>query len=720
MDANDTLSELRRAEALSQRLGLPLVDPEDEWVDPVLAPLLPRAFAEGRQVLPLHRTADGHVVVAMANPEDPALLQELGFALHAPVRPVLALPSAIRRAVTRNYELAPIARELLREMRPTDTPTRGSSALDLDPNALSARLARGGGIKPYVELFNTLLIQAVERRASDIHIEPFPEQLRIRLRIDGLLRDLMTLPEWAHRPLVSRVKAVAEMDISDSRRPQDGKASATLGRQRLDLRVSTMPGHYGEKVVIRLLDGRMVRTDLARLGWHTESLRAFYHMVSQPQGLVLVVGPTGSGKSTTLYSTIVRLNTEHTAVVTVEDPVEYVIPGITQVQVNNRAGVTFASAIRGVLRQDPNVLVIGEVRDAETADTVIQAANTGHLVLSTLHTTSAVTAVTRLLDLQVPAYLLGATLTGIVSQRLVRRVCGHCSVPGAPVPEDFQRLGLPVLDLGPRVRQVGAGCPACQHSGYSGRVGVFELVAVSERLRERISQERHEGELWAQARADGMITLIEDGLRQVAEGATTLEELARVVTVDPWLRKAGQRLRVPGTAIAVALGQAELPPAPTPVLAVAVEFEEEDEAPPAPAPEATAPAEARPVVLVVDDAFEILLMVEMALERDYKVITARDGVEALEVVERRHPDLIVLDVMMPRMSGYDVCRALREDPDTALIPILMLSARGEKANIKQGLTAGADDYLPKPFDPEELLLRVKALLRRSGRLAPAG
>ncbi|MCK6518198.1 type II/IV secretion system protein [Myxococcota bacterium] len=712
--------------ALARSLGLPTVDLDETWVDSQLLQRITRAFAERRLVLPLHRGPDGHVHVAMANPQDQDLLSELESSLAAKVRPFMAGADAIRRSIYRHFDLAAFARDLLRDARPAKT-SATNLGLELDPSQLSRKL-RDGGAAPYVELLNALLLQAVERRASDVHIEPGEADVRVRLRIDGMLREVLRLDRWAAAPLVSRVKIVARMDVADTRRPQDGKASATLGEQRLDLRVSTLPGQHGEKAVIRLLDPSILRADLGKLGWHQDGLQTFYHLVSKPQGLVLVVGPTGSGKSTTLYATLVRLNAEHRSIVTVEDPVEYVVPGVTQVQVNPKIGVDFAAAIRSVLRQDPNVLVIGEVRDHETAEAVFHAANTGHLVLSTLHTTGAVSSITRLLDLQVAPWLVASTLSGVVSQRLVRKVCPHCSILAAPHEEDFARLGLPLLDLGPKVRRAGKGCPACQLTGYSGRIAVFELLEINEDLRELIAAERPEGEVWRKARQLGLVSMAEDALRQVAEGATTLEEIARAVVVEAYLRKEGVIFHVPGTELRLELDRldhgldpfippdaapeapAEAPVAETPPTPIAEAVAETPAADPLPSPLAP------PLVLVVDDAWEIRMMVEMALERDYRVITAADGDEALGMIRHRRPDLVVLDVMMPNRSGYEVCAELKSAPETADLPVLLLSARGEKAHVKEGFYAGADDYLPKPFDPEELILRIKALLRRAGRL----
>lgn len=534
--------------------------------------------------------------------------------------------------------------------------------------------------------------RAIERGASDIHMEPEPTGVRIRFRIDGMLREVLQLPRWAIQPISTRVKVVGRMDITESRRPQDGRASAELGRRAVDLRLSTIPSQFGEAVVIRILDSATLKVDLASLGWSPKGLAAYFQMVSQAQGLILVVGPTGSGKTTTLYASINRLRGESASIVTVEDPIEHTIAGVRQVQVDEKSGLTFASATRSLLRQDPNVMVIGEIRDVESAAAAVDAATTGHLVLTTLHTGHSISALTRLRDLGVPNYLAGHAILGVVSQRLLRKVCPECSILRAPDAEDWERLGIDPEPMGAKVREVGAGCPTCQYTGYYGRIGAFEVLRITEPLRALILHGASEAELSAEARAGGFVSMLEDALDKVRDGLTTLEEVARLVPVDPWR---GRRSR---------------PAAPVPEAAVASAVE-------ATGVPAVVKAEGRKrsLVLVVDDAEEIRLLIGATLEDDYDLVYATDGVEALEAVAAHNPDVVVLDVMMPRLSGYEACKQLKDDPKTADLPVLILSARGDTAHIKQGFHAGADDYLPKPFDPEELELRLRALLRRSAR-----
>ncbi len=704
------------AKAVALQMGLEYVDPTIAAIDPSVAWKVGRAFAERRQVLPMGRRA-GKVRVAMADPRDQDLIRELEFAYGGSVEPVIAGPTHLREAILLHYDMEPVASRMLAGVDPklrrlATAPT----SFELDPTAVTRHLqGREGAV--YVDLVDFLLINGIERGSSDLHIEPQRDSVRVRMRIDGLLREVLTLPPWAQQSLVGRIKVLARMDVAERRRPQDGKVSAKLAGKEVDLRIATMPTQYGENVVVRILDPAMIRQDLGGLGWSAGQLRDWYRLLTRPRGLVLVVGPTGSGKSTTLYGSIHRLNQEAVSIVTIEDPVEYSLPGIMQTQVDERTGVTFAGSVRALLRQDPNVMVIGEIRDGDTAQAAVEAANTGHLVLSTLHTGNSIAAIARLRELGVPGSLLSAALTGVVSQRLIREVCQHCSRLEDAVPEDWERLGLAPLDLGGPVRRAGPGCPHCQYIGYVGRLGIYELLTISEDLRTAIQGDAAEPELWRLARESELRTTIVDGLERVQQGRTTLEELARVIPMADYPRDMRPDAHL-APAVPVQAPSEEEPVGPAELVGEAPA--EAPESAPVPEPPSaapgpsTAPSRSRAQVLLVDDSQEILDMVELTLEDDYEVRRANDGVEALEAVAASQPDLIVLDVMMPRMSGYEVCEALRQDTATASIPILFLSARGDAGHVKQGLRAGGDDYLPKPFDPEELELRIRALLRRSG------
>jgi len=705
------------AESLAIQFGIPYVDPDRIKIDTQLVWKIPREMAEAKQLMPLDRLSTGLVRIAMANPRDLHAIRDVEFLLRATVTPVIASAHRVQDLIQRYYSMEHVATQMLAHVDNQRKPVSSNAGLELDSASVMAHL-NAGGPKPYVDLLNFLMISAVERKASDIHLEPQLEDFRVRFRVDGMLREVLILPSFAIKPLTNRIKVVGKLDLSAYNKPQDGKVAANLEGRKLDMRIAVIPSQYGETVVIRLLDPAMLQTDLGELGWQPRLLSSFYRMASQPQGIVLCVGPTGSGKSTTLYATIHRLQSETTSIITVEDPIEYTIPGITQVQVNDRVGMTFSTVVRSLLRQDPNVIVIGEIRDTETADAAFEAANTGHLVLSTLHTNHAVSTITRLIDLRVPPYMLGSSLNGVVAQRLVRRVCPHCSIETEPEEEDWQRLGIEPIKFSRTLRRAGSGCQACRYVGYSGRVGVIEVLSISDDIRQLIIDNANEFDIWKKAREEGFTTLFDDALLKVGQGMTTLEEVRRVVPLEPWREDRGGPTRSP-------LVASELPPdRPIELISQPIDLEELSDAaleeigdlPGLPMASVAPAVPAAPaLILIADDAEEILNLVSITLEDDFEIVLARDGVEAMEKVALRAPDLLILDVMMPRMSGFDVCEQLKDNPATADIPVLFLSARGERPHVKRGFHVGADDYLAKPFDPEELLLRVRALLRRSQR-----
>lgn len=382
---------------------------------------------------------------------------------------------------------------------------------------------------PIVRLINAIMLEAVRAEASDIHIEPLENRLSVRFRIDGALRDILE-PERALAPLlVSRIKVMARLDISDKRTPHDGRVPLRVGGHELDVRVSTLPSQYGERVVMRILNRNAIRLDPALLGMETHDLEAFERLISRPDGVVLVTGPTGSGKTTTLYTALARLNQRDRNIMTVEDPIEYALEGIGQTQINPRSGLSFASGLRAILRQDPDIIMVGEIRDKETARTAIQSAMTGHFVLSTLHTNSAIGAVSRLVDMGVERYLLAPVLRGLIAQRLVRTLCPVCREPGEATPADSAALGG-VLPAGAAIWRA-TGCDTCQGQGYKGRTGLYEVVEMTRSLQELIHHGAPEAELEQQARAQSP-SLLRDGVAKILSGRTTVEEVARVARPD--------------------------------------------------------------------------------------------------------------------------------------------------------------------------------------------
>jgi type IV pilus assembly protein PilB len=493
-------TETAIAHALAEALSLPHLDPLVPPSDARLLDLVPRALADRRLVLPL--AVEGRWLrLAMADPLDLDAVRDVEFTSGLRARPAVAAPSRIREAIARVYGPQAPAED-----------ADGAAASATEP-ILDLGAADDG--TPAVRLVNAILAEGVSAGASDVHVEPGVDAIVVRNRVDGILRDARVLPR-AHLPaLVSRLKITASLDIAERRRPQDGRIKVRHGQRTLDVRVSTLPTHLGEKVVLRLLDPTRAVLSLEQLGLEPAARALVEAALAQPQGAILVTGPTGSGKTSTLYAALCRRRSPGINVVTLENPVEFQIPGVTQVHMNERAGLTFAACLRSIVRQDPDVIMVGEIRDPETAEIAFQAALTGHLVLSTLHTNSAAAAVTRLLDLGVEPFLVAASVTLVVAQRLVRRLCTRCRAPSSAPGDD------PVF----RAR----GCADCHGTGYRGRVGVFELLPVDGTLRELITERAPEAALRRAASARGLPTLAEAAAAKVREGATSPEEVSRVV-----------------------------------------------------------------------------------------------------------------------------------------------------------------------------------------------
>jgi general secretion pathway protein E len=462
-------------------------------------------------VLPLADRPDA-LILAMADPLDRYALDAIQLLVGKPVKAVVAVPAELERALARLYgdsgDHAEVAKAVVGE------------AIDAGD---VQRLRDQASEAPVVRLVNALIAQALEARASDIHIEPFEGRLRMRLRIDGVLRDIEAPPVSLAPAITSRVKIMAALDIAERRLPQDGRLKATVQGRDIDLRVSCVPTLYGESVVLRLLDKSQAPLELAALGFAADLEQGLGTLLALPNGILLVTGPTGSGKTTTLYAALQRLNRGHAKILTAEDPVEYQLEGINQVQVRPKIGLDFAAILRSLLRQDPDIILVGEVRDRETAAIAVQSALTGHLVLSTLHTNDAAGAITRLIDMGVEPFLLTSTVRGILAQRLVRLLCPDCKEPYAP-----SAALAAELPAGTKTLHRAKGCPACNHSGYRGRAAVAELLVIDDDLRGRVLAREDAGALHAAAAARGMRPLRDDGLRLAASGATSIEEVLRV------------------------------------------------------------------------------------------------------------------------------------------------------------------------------------------------
>jgi type II secretory ATPase GspE/PulE/Tfp pilus assembly ATPase PilB-like protein/CheY-like chemotaxis protein len=692
-------------EKLATRFRLRITDLSQ--LDPGARSALPEALARRYRVLPIRET-DAYLEVATSNPFDLDMEKTLGFATAREIRMSLLSPGKIADQIEQQYRPEKAIDRLLENMGQSAELVQLEDEAPDEYNITEAEASE----RPVVRLVDMILSEGILSRASDIHIEPEEGGVAVRYRIDGVLRQQMKLPRQAGLPLISRIKIMSSLDIADRLRPQDGRARVAVNSQPIDLRVSTLPAAHGEKVVIRILDSRATVKSLDSLGLNPAEAEAIQKLLQFHEGIILVTGPTGSGKTTTLYSMINQIKSEGVNIVTVEDPVEYRIPGIVQVQVQEKQGLTFAAALRSILRQDPNVVLVGEIRDRETAQIAVQASLTGHLVLSTLHTNDAANAVTRLVDIGVEPYKIAAALRGVLAQRLMRKLCNTCKeVSAEPIPDQLKKWipgGIPVYKA--------AGCPECAMTGYLGRFAILEVLSVSPEVERRIAAGETADRIADAARRAGMPLLWNSGINHVLRGESTVEDLMRVVDVPP------EDDRTP-PAPAARKGGAPAPPAPgsSPAAGTATApegfgtgFELLDDSD---RPVAEGPHGAARKVLLVDDEDSLRKVLKDLLERDgYEVSEARDGVQALDQVDRVGPDVVVLDLNLPALDGYGVLAQLRSRPATAGIPVIVLTAKGDEDNEVRVFELGADDFLQKPFRARALSARLEAVL---GRRRPA-
>lgn len=510
------LTEGDIAHALAALTGYRMLQASDYPNDPIIPEGLSWRFLQQHEAIIVDRV-DTTLHLAMADVRDAYLQQAVMLATGLSVTPCVGLASDIRSA--------------LQSAKDKETPSDhlDSDVTDDIDEADIEQLRDMASEAPIIRLVNQILQQAVESRASDIHIEPFEDSLRVRLRIDGILHLIESPPLRSSAAIISRIKIMARLNIAERRLPQDGRIKLRIMGKELDLRVSTVPTLYGESVVMRLLDKENIVLDFAALGFEGESLRRFLDVLAFPHGIILVTGPTGSGKSTTLYTALAQMNSAQRKIITVEDPVEYQLNGINQIQVKPQIGLNFANALRSIVRQDPDIIMIGEMRDLETAQIAVQSALTGHLVLSTLHTNDAASTINRLLDMGLEDYLLTSTINGILAQRLLRSLCKYCRKPLIPLPEWVDELKLAELvGVGELHIHRSVGCPHCAYTGYRGRLAIMEFLLMNETLRSMIIRRASSAEIEEQARSQGMRTLYEDGLSKVARGLTTLDEVLRV------------------------------------------------------------------------------------------------------------------------------------------------------------------------------------------------
>ncbi len=690
---------------LSHRFRLKIADASK--IDLAIREGVPEQLARRYRVLPL-RLTDSFLELGTANPFDLDAEKALAFATAREIRLFLLAPSKISEKLDEMYKPEKAIDKLLEGMGDDEVLT---TLKDAHPEELNVSEADASQ-KPVVRLVDMIISEGILSRASDIHVEPEEGGVAVRYRIDGVLRQVMKIPRQAGLPLISRIKIMSSLDIADRLRPQDGRARVAVNGQPIDLRVSTLPAQLGEKVVIRILDSRATVKSLESLGLNPGEADAIKRLLENHEGIILVTGPTGSGKTTTLYSAINQIKSEGVNIVTVEDPVEYRMQGIVQVQVQEKAGLTFAAALRSILRQDPNVVLVGEIRDKETAQIAVQASLTGHLVLSTLHTNDAANAVTRLVDIGVEPYKIAASLRGVVAQRLMRKLCATCKEVWMEAPPERLRRWIPAGT--PLYR--AAGCPDCAMTGYRGRFSILEILTMNPELERRIAAGEAADRVADAAKRGGMKSLWDSGLAHVTRGESTIEELTRVVDIPsdesgPYEeatapKRGSGSARVPG-------GAAALQSTPAPEAApVSTHFDLLEETA-APVRRSGAHGQPASKVLLVDDEDSLRKVMRDLLERDgYAVTEARDGVQALDQVDRVGPDIIVLDLNLPGLDGYGVLSHLRSRPATANIPVIVLTAKGDEDNEVRVFELGADDFLTKPFRARALSARLEAVLGR--------
>lgn len=517
-------TEVDIAQTLAFQLGIPFIDISKTQVDPEAVGLVPERLAKKYLLMPLvqeHRV----LTVAMADPLNLHAIDDVRFSTEMEILPMAATLSDVEAAINTHYHLNEPIEDLLGDInrdRLVELVREPESDRDIVENT------RKSSAPPIIKMVDSILIHGFENRASDIHIEPQELSVKLRIRVDGIMRETMKLPKWVQGPVISRIKLMARMDIAERRVSQDGRFKVKLGEKAVDLRVSTLPTQYGETVVMRLLDPKSSMLDLSGAGFLPDDLARVKSIIERPQGVVLVTGPTGSGKTSTLYSMVSSIKSERINIITIEDPIEYELKDVNQVAVNDKTGLTFSYALRSVLRQDPDVILVGEMRDEETAVIAHQASMTGHLVFSTLHTNDAVSSVVRLRNMGIPPYMIASALNGVVAQRLVRKICAYCKEAYDPSEDELKKGGV---KWSGRKLYRGAGCKACSGTGYSGRMGIFEVLTVNQKVKSLISMDASEQDIFRVAVDAGMTPMHMDGLKKVAAGMTTLEELTRVIYI---------------------------------------------------------------------------------------------------------------------------------------------------------------------------------------------
>jgi|GEM_PF-5133 type IV pilus assembly protein PilB len=684
------------AQALAKQFDMRFVRLSGTVITPEAITSISPQLAHKHNIVGYQKDAD-KITVALDDPLNHSATDDLRFIIQKPITLVLASQSDIKNALVQYYGLSDQKKDSNRESD-GDEQLDQKAAQNFKDNIPDIQNLEG--LAPIVKLSSAIFADAISKGASDVHIEPSGTSVTIRCRIDGIMYKTKRIDLKHHKALVSRIKVISKLDISEHRKPQDGKAQIKFENQLYDLRISTIPTSYGEKATIRILDPKAAQMRPENLGFGTMGLKHILDAIRMPQGIVLVTGPTGSGKSSTLYACINEINKPSVNIITVEDPVEYDVAGINQVQINPKAGISFASGLRSILRQDPDIVMVGEIRDRETAAIAFEAAQTGHLVLSTLHTNDAPSAATRLLDLGVKDFLISEALVLVIGQRLVRKICPNCKTPFKPSPDSVKSL-RPHLDPGQKLKLFsGKGCNSCHNTGYAGRLGIFETFVVSPPIRKLIKPEVSAHILKKAARKDGFQSMNIDGIQKALAGLTTIDEILRVVPPE----KSSPEDEKPETLKAPQTPKPASHPDPPFKESTSTQKPQKKAAQPKDKPQ---PARTAPLVLVVDDDVVTRMRLRNALEeKGLLAVTLNDGDEALAFINQTLPDLIVTDLYMPNLNGIELIKKIRDNPSSSAIPIIMLTAEDDEESEIRVIEAGADDYLTKPVNFKRLLARV--------------
>ncbi len=690
MISKSYLKENQLCDIISKKYHIPVISLDSVKIDKKATEIIPEEVCRKYKIFPFSIDEDS-ITIAVFDPVNLDAENEISFLASRLVKPVLSSKSRIEEKISEYYNPESYIDDLSERL------SGSADAIEVNiEEKQEAKIETGDTAAPIVKLVNSLLNDAIDKAASDIHIEPVEKKLLVRFRIDGILKKIMDIPKYAAPQLLARIKVISKLDVAETRKPQDGQARVKRSGTVVDLRVSILPTSYGEKAVIRILDSNRSNIPFEDLGIVGENLAKLDQVLNLKQGIILASGPTGSGKTTTLYAALNKIKSSETNILTVEDPIEYTMEGINQVQVNEKAGITFATALRSFLRQDPDVILVGEIRDLQTAEISIQAALTGHLVLSTVHTNSAIETITRLIDIGVDRYKVSSAVSAIIAQRLVRRICPKCrQETDATISE---KAIIPIIEASgnPVKFYKGSGCPNCEFSGYKGRVGIYEILIIDSELKEMIDQGASLHKIENQAKKKGYKTFTQEAISLITSGVTDLSEVSRVMTITSDSSPSDKTM-TEHTGQVSSKEHTEMKIDTKMKLTLQSLSESE-----------------KMKILVVDDDKIMRQLVTTVLKKEeiYEVVEAIDGQQALEMISIDQPDLILLDILMPMMDGYEVCQRLRKDAKYAKIPIIMLSSLDDKEDLVKGFNLGVDDYISKPVDRQILIARINALLRR--------